>query len=293
MPLDEDVSRLCRTSLKCLECSEMFLDENSLAMHYQQAPESSGQKTCTICQMLLPNVCSFASHQRIHQHKSPYICPECGAICRSIHFQSHVTRNCLHYTRRVGYRCVHCSVIYSDVAALKTHIQSSHCEIFYKCPICPMAFKSAPGTHSHARTQHPGVKIGEPKLIYKCSMCDTVFTQQTLLQSHFDQHIANQKVSVFKCPDCSMHYAQKQLMLDHIKAMHGTLKTIEVPQPGYQPAPQFQPQHQHQRSGQGGQECPNYTPEKGPDHPTSAPRSHLLLSGHVEIVTVSSSREVS
>lgn len=43
MPLDEDVSRLCRTSLKCLECSEMFLDENSLAMHYQQAPESSGQ----------------------------------------------------------------------------------------------------------------------------------------------------------------------------------------------------------------------------------------------------------
>ncbi|CAB1352037.1 unnamed protein product [Coregonus sp. 'balchen'] len=190
MPLDEDVSRLCRTSLKCLECSEMFQDENSLAMHYQQAPESSGQKTCTICQMLLPNACSFASHQRIHQHKSPYICPECGSICRSIHFQSHVTRNCLHYTRRVGYRCVHCNVIYADVAALKTHIQSSHCEIFYKCPICPMAFK----------------------LIYKCSMCDTVFTQQTLLQSHFDQHIANQKVSVFKCPDCSMHYAQKQLI---------------------------------------------------------------------------------
>lgn len=58
------------------------------------------------------------------------------------------------------------------------------------------------------------------RLIYKCSMCDTVFTQQTLLQSHFDQHIANQKVSVFKCPDCSMHYAQKQLMLDHIKVLY-------------------------------------------------------------------------
>ncbi|KAJ7986821.1 hypothetical protein DPEC_G00332370 [Dallia pectoralis] len=43
MPLDEDASRLCRTSLKCLECSEMFHDENSLAIHYQQASESSGQ----------------------------------------------------------------------------------------------------------------------------------------------------------------------------------------------------------------------------------------------------------
>ncbi|XP_077050243.1 zinc finger protein 532 isoform X2 [Siphateles boraxobius] len=229
MPLDKDTSKVCKSNLKCLECSETFQEESSLAMHYQQAPESGGQKTCTICQMLLPNQCSFASHLRIHQHKSPYICPECGAICRSVHFQSHVTKNCLHYTRRVGYRCVHCSIIFADVAALKSHIQGSHCEIFYKCSICPMAFKSAPSTHSHAYTQHPGVKIGEPKLIYKCSMCDTVFTQQTLLYTHFDQHISNQKVSVFKCPDCSVHYAQKQLMLDHIKSLHGTLKTIEGP----------------------------------------------------------------
>lgn len=50
-------------------------------------------------------------------------------------------------------------------------------------------------------------------------MCDTVFTQQILLYTHFDQHLSSQKVSVFKCPDCSMHYAQKQLMLDHIKVM--------------------------------------------------------------------------
>ncbi|XP_032395739.1 zinc finger protein 532 isoform X2 [Etheostoma spectabile] len=229
MPLEYDASKLCRHSLKCLECNKMFQDDSSLAMHYQQAPESNGQKTCPICQMLLPNQCSFLSHQRIHQHKSPYICPECGASCRSVHFQSHVTKNCLHYTRRVGYRCIHCSVIFADVATLKSHIQSSHCEIFYKCPLCPMAFKSAPATQSHENTQHPGIKAGEPKVIYKCSMCDTVFTLQSLLYTHFDQHIVNHKVSVFKCPDCSMHYAQKQLMLDHIKAIHGTLKTIEGP----------------------------------------------------------------
>ncbi|NXM06826.1 ZN532 protein, partial [Tyrannus savana] len=217
MPLDEDPSRLCRHSLKCLECNEVFQEETSLATHFQQAADASGQKTCPICQMLLPNQCSFASHQRIHQHKSPYTCPECGAICRSVHFQTHVTKNCLHYTRRVGFRCLHCNVVYSDVAALKSHIQGCHCEVFYKCPICPMAFKSAPSTHSHAYTQHPGIKIGEPKIIYKCSMCDTVFTLQPLLYRHFDQHVENQKVSVFKCPDCSLLYAQKQLMMDHIK----------------------------------------------------------------------------
>lgn len=81
------------------------------------------QKTCTICQMLLPNQCSFASHQRIHQHKSPYICPECGAICRSVHFQSHVTKNCLHYTRRVGYRSVPAST-HAVITSLCHHFTS-------------------------------------------------------------------------------------------------------------------------------------------------------------------------
>uniref|UniRef100_A0A2K5L4U2 C2H2-type domain-containing protein n=1 Tax=Cercocebus atys TaxID=9531 RepID=A0A2K5L4U2_CERAT len=225
MPLDEDPSKL----LKRLECNEVFPDKTTLATHFQQAADTSGQKTCTICQMLLRNRCSYASHRRIHQHKSPYTCPECGAIGRSVHFQTHVTKNCLHYTRRVGFRCVHCNVVYSDGAALKSHIQGSHCEVFNKCHICPMAFKSAPSTHSHTYTQHPGIKIEEPKIICKCSMCNTVFTLQTLLYHHFDQHIENQKVSVFKCPDCSLLYAQRQLMMDHIKSVHGTLKSIEGP----------------------------------------------------------------
>ena len=60
-------------------------------------------------------------------------------------------------------------------------------------------------------------------------MCDSVFTLQTLLYRYFDQHIKNQKVSVFKRPDCSLLYAQKQLMRDHIKSMHGTLKSIKRP----------------------------------------------------------------
>ncbi|CAL8317685.1 unnamed protein product [Lota lota] len=229
MPLEDDGTKQGRQSLKCMECNEMFQDESSLVIHYQHAVEFNAQKTCSICQMLLPNQCSFVSHQRIHQHKSPFICPECGTSCRSVHFQSHVTKNCLHYTRRVGYRCVHCSVIFGDVASLKSHIQNTHCEVFYKCPICPMAFKSAQAINSHGYTQHPGAKIGEPKLIYKCSMCDTVFTLQSLLSSHFDQHVGNHKVSVFKCPDCTVLYAQKQLMLDHIKITHGTLKNMEGP----------------------------------------------------------------
>lgn len=43
MPLEDDASKLCRNTLKCLECHEMFQDDSSLAMHYQQALESCEQ----------------------------------------------------------------------------------------------------------------------------------------------------------------------------------------------------------------------------------------------------------
>ena len=62
-------------------------------------------------------------------------------------------------------RCVHCSVIFGEAASLKSHIQNTHCELFYKCPMCPMAFKSTQAIHSHGYTQHPGAKLAEPKYV--------------------------------------------------------------------------------------------------------------------------------
>ena len=155
-----------RTAATALLSSSPSLLSASSQLHHQ-SPENLLLVTTGLAKptwlCMQDNQGSYASHQRIHQHKSPYTCPECGAICRSAHVQTHITKNCLHCTWRVGFRCVHCNAVYSDVALLKSHIQGSHCEVFYKCPICPMAFKSAPSTHSHAYTQHPGIKIGEPK----------------------------------------------------------------------------------------------------------------------------------
>ena len=54
--------------------------------------------------MLLPNKCSFRAHQRIHTHKAPYCCPECGAASRSADIQKHVRENCLHFARKAWYK---------------------------------------------------------------------------------------------------------------------------------------------------------------------------------------------
>lgn len=55
--------------------------------------------------MMLPNPCAVAAHQRIHKHKAPHVCPECGGVARQASFQTHLEEACLHFARRIGYRC--------------------------------------------------------------------------------------------------------------------------------------------------------------------------------------------
>ncbi|XP_072138429.1 zinc finger protein 592 isoform X3 [Mobula birostris] len=227
MPLHCDSFRLIRHGLKCLECYQQFQDYASLAGHYQRVTDDAETLTCRVCQMMLPNKCSYAAHLRIHAHKSPYCCPECGAVCRSAYFQTHVKENCLHYARTVAYRCMHCGGIFSDLNTIKTHIQVSHTESFHKCTICPMAFKSAQSVNSHYSSQHPLVKHPPSEVIFKCSMCETVFNQQAPLHKHFEQHKRKLRICVYECPVCKLVYMHKQLMMEHFKDVHNIAETTE------------------------------------------------------------------
>uniref|UniRef100_A0A8D2IUX6 Zinc finger protein 687 n=1 Tax=Varanus komodoensis TaxID=61221 RepID=A0A8D2IUX6_VARKO len=203
-------------SCQCLECKEQCRDKAGLAAHFQQSSASTvSGRVCSVCPMIMPNRCSFGAHQRMHKNRPPHVCPECGGNFLWPSFEAHLKEACLHFSRRIGYRCPSCSVVFGGVNSIKSHIQTSHCEVFHKCPICPMAFKSAPSAHGHIYTQHPEPR--RPWMIYKCAMCDTVFTHKPLLSSHFDQHLLNQRVSVFKCPDCPLLFAQKRTMLEHLK----------------------------------------------------------------------------
>ncbi|XP_030680413.1 zinc finger protein 687 isoform X1 [Nomascus leucogenys] len=211
------------TCFRCLECKEQCRDKAGMAAHFQQlGPPAPGatSNVCPTCPMMLPNRCSFSAHQRMHKNRPPHVCPECGGNFLQANFQTHLREACLHVSRRVGYRCPSCSVVFGGVNSIKSHIQTSHCEVFHKCPICPMAFKSGPSAHAHVYSQHPSFQTQQAKLIYKCAMCDTVFTHKPLLSSHFDQHLLPQRVSVFKCPSCPLLFAQKRTMLEHLKNTH-------------------------------------------------------------------------
>ncbi|CAB1321158.1 unnamed protein product, partial [Coregonus sp. 'balchen'] len=193
-------------NFKCSECQAQFSGKAELVAHFQQI-RATPNSTCTLCSppMMLPNWCSVSAHQRIHKHRAPHVCPECGGIARQASFQTHLEEAstkpmCLTFCfcSYLFPRCSSCQVVFGGLNSIKSHIQTAHCEVFHKCPSCPMAFK----------------------MIYKCVMCDTVFTQKPLLYMHFDNHLAKQKVHVFKCPDCTKLYAQKGSMMEHIKTAH-------------------------------------------------------------------------
>nr|XP_033780534.1 zinc finger protein 687 [Geotrypetes seraphini] len=229
LPLSSGSEQSNYSTFRCQECKEQCKNKAGLATHFQLlgATGTVASTVCTLCPMMMPNRCSFNAHHRMHKHRPPHVCPECGGIFRMANFQSHLKEACLHFSRRVGYRCPSCAVVFGGVNSIKSHIQASHCEVFHKCPICPMAFKSAPSAHGHVYTQHPGFSNQQSKMIYKCAMCDTVFTHKPLLSSHFDQHLISQRVSVFKCPDCPLLFAQKRTMLEHLKTTHNLAQEKE------------------------------------------------------------------
>ncbi|XP_037640499.1 zinc finger protein 687a [Sebastes umbrosus] len=224
-------------SSKCPECLAQFRSKEEMAEHFQEIKPAQ-TSSCTDCSppMLLPNSCSAAAHQRIHQGCPPHVCPECGGTAKQPLFQTHLDETCLHFSRRIGYRCSSCLVVFGGLNSVKSHIQQAHCDMFHKCPSCPMAFKSAPSIQNHISAQHPTLTEGQTMSIYKCVMCDTVFTNKSLLYVHFDTHLTNQKVHVFKCPECTKLFSQRNSLLDHFKTHKTPTIKQELPSPPAAPS---------------------------------------------------------
>ncbi|CAJ1056733.1 zinc finger protein 592 [Xyrichtys novacula] len=221
-----------RHRLRCLECNKQLPDHKALAGHYQRPSEDVEGLTCQVCSMLLPNKCSFRAHGRIHSHKSPYCCPECGAVSRSADIQKHVKENCLHYARKAWYKCLHCDMVFKTLQGQKTHVEEKHCEVFYKCSICPVAFKTPDSCEVHLNIKHNASKTS-PQLIFKCS-CETIFKKKQLLLQHFHQNANKRVTCVFKCPECNSVFPQKQLLMQHFKGVHIGTITAESENPSSQ-----------------------------------------------------------
>lgn len=94
------------------------------------------------------------------------------------------------------------------VAASSTYRQTDHV-----C-VCTVHEKTYTSMHLIANWC---VFISLYRTIFKCVMCETVFTNKTILHTHFETHLTNQKVHVFKCPECTKLFSQRNSLLEHFK----------------------------------------------------------------------------
>ncbi|XP_071770591.1 zinc finger protein 532 isoform X3 [Centroberyx gerrardi] len=206
MPLEDDASKLCRHSLKCLECNEMFQDESSLAMHYQQALESSGQAIHGTLKTIEgpPNlgINLPLSTKPTNSNSNNDNSPSSNNNNRdggNINGQDRGDKkppplplkksnsNCsvdLRNPPGPGYTCGDCDCLFTSREVFVAHMRREHGKILKKhpCRQCDKSFSSSHSLCRHNRLKHKGLRK-----VYTCPHCPALcqpFTKRVLLDQH-------------------------------------------------------------------------------------------------------------
>ncbi|XP_045430772.1 zinc finger protein 532 isoform X4 [Pipistrellus kuhlii] len=193
MPLDEDPSKLCRHSLKCLECNEVFQDETSLATHFQQAAETSGQSMHGSLKSIegppnlginLPLSIKPTTQNSANQIKEDV---------RSMNGKEKLENKSPSPVKKpmdpkkmaiLGWTCWECDRLFTQRDLYISHVRKEHGKQMKKhpCRQCDKSFSSSHSLCRHNRIKHKGIRK-----VYTCSHCPDsrrTFTKRLMLEKH-------------------------------------------------------------------------------------------------------------
>ncbi|XP_030885607.1 zinc finger protein 532 isoform X2 [Leptonychotes weddellii] len=193
MPLDEDPSKLCRHSLKCLECNEVFQDETSLATHFQQAADTSGQSMHGTLKSIegppnlginLPLSIKPATQNSANQNKED---------TRSMNGKEKLEKKSPSPVKKSmepkkvaspGWTCWECDRLFTQRDVYISHVRKEHGKQMKKhpCRQCDKSFSSSHSLCRHNRIKHKGIRK-----VYTCSHCPDsrrTFTKRLMLEKH-------------------------------------------------------------------------------------------------------------
>ncbi|XP_037594548.1 zinc finger protein 532 isoform X14 [Cebus imitator] len=226
MPLDEDPSKLCRHSLKCLECNEVFQDETSLATHFQQAADTSGQQMkkhpCRQCDKSFSSSHSLCRHNRI-KHKGirkVYACSHCPdsrrTFTKRLMLEKHV--QLMHGIKDPDLKEMTDATNEEEVE-IKEDVKVPSPKRKLEEPV--LEFRPPRGAITQPLKK---LKINVFK-VHKCAVCG--FTTENLLQFH--EHIPQHKSdgSSYQCQECGLCYTSHVSLSRHLFIVH----KLKEPQP--------------------------------------------------------------
>ena len=222
-------------------CHECRSSVTNLAQHYRRTSRPDFGKpplSCNLCNKLISNECSLASHLRAHSAQPPYVCPECGMRIAGgpKAYDQHINRSCCHPHHHMLLDCHLCKSgnLFNNYENFLVHYIQEHCKKFSKCEFCPMAFKTVGGLEKHLQTSHSGEvpdKTAMPKIIYKCSICKEIVLHIKQMKSHLGGHLktmVSSRLFMYVCPATGCGYSSPELSLfkKHLDSSHSTLKTL-------------------------------------------------------------------
>ncbi|XP_023368163.1 zinc finger protein 532 isoform X6 [Otolemur garnettii] len=195
MPLDEDPSKLCRHSLKCLECNEVFQDETSLATHYQQAADTSGQSMHGTLKSIegppnlginLPLSIKPATQNSANQNKED---------TKSMNGKEKLEKK--------------------SPSPVKKSVESKKvASPGWTCWECDRLFTQRDVYISHVRKEH-----GKQMKKHPCRQCDKSFSSSHSLCRH--NRIKHKGIRKVHCPDSRRTFTKRLMLEKHIQLMHG------------------------------------------------------------------------
>ena len=218
-------SALCHNRTKCHECLVDYKTRHWLSSHFSM---DSGNESlrCSDCGLLLPSPCSFSAHQRLHENRPPFVCPQCGIVFDEAEsaevFKAHVERRCFHLMQSSSgvspSNCARCgfNMTEPDTAKMAQHYVDTHATIYYKCRDCPKAFVNGSTAARHSEsTGHDTQK----DIVRKCPLCDAVFKDGTELdiQAHLVKHL---NTPPFQCPVCPVRASRRSGVVQHLRSCH-------------------------------------------------------------------------
>ncbi|XP_065262732.1 zinc finger protein 532 isoform X2 [Emys orbicularis] len=192
MPLDEDPSKLCRHSLKCLECNEVFQDETSLATHFQQAADTSGQSMHGTLKSVEgpPNlgINLLLSTKPTTQNSASHNKEDTKSISGTEKLEkkspSPVKKAEPKKVTNPGWTCWECDRLFTQRDVYISHMRKEHGKQMKKhpCRQCDKSFSSSHSLCRHNRIKHKGIRK-----VYTCSHCPDsrrTFTKRLMLEKH-------------------------------------------------------------------------------------------------------------
>ncbi|XP_050415179.1 zinc finger protein 41 [Patella vulgata] len=233
-------------SNECSICKRLFQGRQQVFQH--KIMEHGLKPTyfsCNICQSEVTTEDELRQHQTdVHAEEYPYECPKCFRRYQdSEEYDLHVLFHAKPYT------CQICDKGYDTQNSLSTHLRFHEESKKYQCDVCGKSFRASchlkvhSFTHkdqkpftcqtcgrgyvrikdleNHTKTHERATKnIGKLKTkktdkIYKCSVCNKTFNQQTYLTVHMRTHTREHP---YFCPICGKTFVQNGNMQKHVRS---------------------------------------------------------------------------